>query len=82
MGGDDVLRANLGISLRYVASDPAGLTSSAKAIGWSEESSSTPEPMGGWAVCGGPHLMVVPGRHTFIGDPADRIGPLSRRGQR
>jgi len=74
----NILRADLDVSRRYVASDPAALPCPVTAIGWSEDTEVTPEQMSGWSACGDTSFVVFPGRHhRFIDAPPELIGMLS-----
>ena len=73
-----ILRADLDVSRRYVASDPAAVPCPVTAIGWSEDTEVTPEQMRGWSACGDTSFVVFPGRHhRFIDAPPELIGMLS-----
>lgn len=78
----DVLRTDLDMIRRYVASDPAALPCPVTAIGWSEDTEITPVQMNGWSACSDASFVVLPGQHSrFIDAPPELIGMLSGRGR-
>jgi surfactin synthase thioesterase subunit len=78
----EILRSDLDMIRRYVASDPAGLPCPVTAIGWREDADVTPEQMSGWSSCSDASFVVFPGRHDrFIDAPPEFIGMLSAMGR-
>jgi len=79
----DVLRTDLDMIRRYVASDPAALPCPVTAIGWSEDTDITPEQMRGWSACGDASFVVFRGQHhRFIDAPPEFVGMLTGLGAR
>jgi len=79
----DVLRTDLDMIRRYVASDPAALPCPVTAIGWNEDTDITPEQMRGWSACGDASFVVFRGQHhRFIDAPPEFVGMLTGLGTR
>lgn len=64
----NILRSDLDMSQRYVASDTGPLSCPITAIGWSEDTEVTPEQMTGWDACGETTFRVFAGQHDRLID--------------
>jgi surfactin synthase thioesterase subunit len=64
----NILRSDLDMSQRYVASDPGPLSCPITAIGWSEDTEVTPAQMTGWDRCGETTFRVFAGQHDRLVD--------------
>lgn len=75
----DILRSDLDMAQRYVASDPGPLSCPITAVGWSEDTEVTPAQMTGWAKCGETTFRVYPGTHNrLVEAPPELMSELCR----
>lgn len=75
----NILRSDLDMGQRYIASDQGLLSCPIVAIGWSEDTEVTPAQMTGWAECGETTFLVLPGQHNRLVDaPPELISQLGR----
>jgi surfactin synthase thioesterase subunit len=73
----NILRSDLDMSQRYVASDAGPLSCPITAIGWSDDTEVTPAQMTGWDTCGETTFRVFAGQHDRLIDaPAELVDEL------
>jgi surfactin synthase thioesterase subunit len=75
----NILRSDLDMGQRYVASSRGRLSCPIYALGWSDDTEVTPAQMTGWAECGDTTFLVLAGQHNRLVDaPPELMSQICR----